>query len=189
MTPVDQRRDGAESLALRTAKPAVDDLPLDHGAQERDIFWRVEDIQEPGACAQQLGCRLPHGDAPGLRRNCGFGQVLPADDLSHQGNFESQTQREIRCFLAGEDLAHDRHIHRSQQKCRLIAEVGRTAHGDALSALHEHRQAELQGRREARSWGSSAVQRQPWDGGLVLPDRGKVCNHFASEHGAQHHEP
>src|SRR5207253_2142693 len=57
MTLLTERRDGAQMFSLRASKQAIDDLPLYQIAEEGDVVWGVEQIQQPGTGVQKLtGC-------------------------------------------------------------------------------------------------------------------------------------
>ena len=49
-----QRSDGAEMLSLRASQQPEDDLALNQAAEERDVFRRVEQVDEATTCVEQL---------------------------------------------------------------------------------------------------------------------------------------
>ena len=107
------RCDGAESLSLRSSEDAVDDFTLDQVAEERYVLRSLEQLDEPGAGAQQSGRGLANSQSPPLRRAFAFWQIFPAQDLPHCRHVKPEKHREQGHLFRGfDDLASNGNIDR-----------------------------------------------------------------------------
>src|SRR5579871_2389627 len=99
MAQIPTRRDRAQTVTLRRSEDTINDLALDEWAQERNVFGRVENLDQPDRSAEQRCRRLTDSEPMAMQNLYGFGEVFPAEHLADHRQVEPEEHREKRHFF------------------------------------------------------------------------------------------